>query len=146
MTSSAARAEILVRALQASIEHDGRAAVDVYTEDVRAWTPALSTSSLSELMSEFDRRDDAFSDFQLEVSPLAVGGDYACVEWTVTMTHTGPLPVADGKVVDPTGMRVTLHGITVAEFRGDRICSFRQYWDELSVFEQLGLLPDGLPR
>jgi len=146
MTSAAARAETLMRVLRASIEHDGRAAADVYTEDVRAWTPAMSTSSLSELMSEFDRRDDAFSDFQLEVSPLAVGGDYACVEWTVTMAHTGRLPVAEGKVVDPTGLRVTLHGITVAEFRGDWICSFRQYWDELSVFEQLGLLPEGLPR
>ena len=27
---------------------------------------------------------------------------------------------------------------SVAEFRGDRICSLRQYWDELSVFDQLG--------
>jgi ketosteroid isomerase-like protein len=42
--------------------------------------------------------------------------------------------------VDPTGVQITLHGITVAEFRGDRICSLRQYWDELSVFDQLGLL------
>jgi hypothetical protein len=97
-------------------------------------------------MSEFDRRDDAFSDILLETSPLEAGGDYACVEWSVTMTHTGPLPVADGQVVDPTGVRVTLHGITVAEFRGDRICSLRQYWDELSIFDQLGLLPDRAPR
>jgi hypothetical protein len=97
-------------------------------------------------MTEFDRRDDAFSDVQLETSPLEAHGDYACVEWSVTMTHTGPLPVADGKVVDPTGVQVTLHGITVAEFRGDRICSLRQYWDELSVFDQLGLLPEGVAR
>ena len=145
MTSAAARAVTLVRALRARIDDDHTAA-DLYTEDVRAWTPAVSTSSLSELMSEFERRDDAFSDFQLETSPLETGGDYACVEWSVTMIHTGPLPVADGKVVDPTGMRVTLHGTTVAEFRGDRICSLRQYWDELSMFDQLGLLPDGLPR
>ena len=37
-------------------------------------------------------------------------------------------------------MRIALHGVTVAEFRGDRICALRQYWDELSVFDQLGLL------
>jgi hypothetical protein len=41
-------------------------------------------------------------------------------------------------------MRVTLYGITVAEFRDDRISSLRQYWDELSLFDQLGLLPDGV--
>ena len=146
MTSAAARAAILERALHASIDHDHTAAADLYTEDVRAWTPAVSTSSLDELMSEFDRRDDAFSDFQLETSPFEASGHYACVEWSVTMTHTGPLQVADGKVVDPTGMCVTLHGVTVAEFRGDRICSIRQYWDELSVFDQLGLLRDGAAR
>jgi ketosteroid isomerase-like protein len=62
------------------------------------------------------------------------------------MTHTGQIEVADGKVVDRTGVRVTLHGITVAELRGDRICALRQYWDELSVFDQLGLLRDGALR
>jgi SnoaL-like polyketide cyclase len=147
MTPDAARAATLVRALHASIEHDRGAAGDLYTEDMRAWTPAMSTASLSELMDEFERRDDAFSEIELEVSPLDVGGEYACVEWSVSMTHTGQIEVAHGKVVgkvvDPTGVRVTLHGITVAEFRGDRICSIRQYWDELSVFDQLGLLRDG---
>lgn len=146
MTSSAARAAILVAALRASVEHDRDAADDFYTEDVRAWTPAVSTSSLSELMSHFERRDDAFSDIALEVSPLEVGGEYACAEWSVAMTHSGHIEVADGRLVDPTGVRVTVHGITVAEFRGDRICSLRQYWDELSVFDQLGLLHDGAVR
>jgi hypothetical protein len=146
MTSAAARAAILERALHGSIDLDHSVAADVYTEDVRAWTPAMSTSSLGELMSEYDRRDDAFSDVQLETSPLEAGGDYACVEWSVSMIHSGPFPVAGGKVVEPTGMQVTLYGITVAEFRGDRICSLRQYWDELSVFDQLGLLPDGAAR
>jgi ketosteroid isomerase-like protein len=142
MTSSADRAATLVAALHAGVEHDRHAADDFYTQDVRAWTPAMSTSSRSELMSELERRDDAFSDLQLEASPLDVGGDLACVEWSVTMTHTGPLAVAEGRVVDPTGMRVTLYGITVAEFRDDRICALRQYWDELSLFDQLGLLPE----
>lgn len=140
MTSSAARAAVLTRALFASIHHDRGAAGDVYTDDVRAWTPAISTSSLPELMAEFDRRDDAFSDIKLDVAPLEVGGDYACAEWSVTMTHSGQLAVDQGRFVNPTGVCVTLNGITVAEFRGDRICSLRQYWDELTVFDQLGLL------
>ena len=146
MTPGAARAATLVRALHASIEHDHGAVGDVYTDDVRAWTPALSTASLSELMGEFERRDDAFSDIELDVSPLDVGGEYACAEWSVRMTHTGRIELAEGKVVDPTGVRVTLYGITVAEFRGDRICALRQYWDELSVFDQLGLLRDSAVR
>jgi ketosteroid isomerase-like protein len=72
-----------------------------------------------------------------------VGGGYACAEWSVTMTHSGPLTLAGGEVVEPTGARITVNGVTVAEFRGDRICSLRQYWDELGVFEQIGLMADG---
>jgi ketosteroid isomerase-like protein len=76
------------------------------------------------------------------VRPLDVGGAQACAEWSVAMTHSGPLVLAGGDVVEATGTRITLNGATVAEFRGDRICAARQYWDELAVFEQVGLLTD----
>jgi ketosteroid isomerase-like protein len=143
VTSNEARAATLVRALRASIEGDSGAVTALYTDDVKAWAPALSASSARELAAEYERRDDTFSDIQLQVLPLDVGGDFACVEWTVTMTHSGPLTLRDGVVVEPTGLSVTLNGATVAEFAGDRICSFRQYWDEFAVLEQLGLLYDG---
>ena len=142
MTSNAVRAATLRRALQAGLDGNERALRDLYTDDVTAWTPALSAASLDELMAEVERRDAAFSDVELEVVPLDVGGDYACAEWSVVMTHTGPLVLAGGEVVEPTGTRVTVNGATVAEFRGDRICSLRQYWDELAVFEQIGLVGD----
>jgi SnoaL-like polyketide cyclase len=142
VTSNASRATTLMRALEAGLGGDGKALRDLYTEDVKAWTPALSASSLTELVAELDRRDEAFSDIEVEVAPLDVGGYYACAEWSVTMTHTGPLTLAGGDVVEPTGARITVNGATVAEFRGDRICSLRQYWDELGVFEQIGLMAD----
>jgi ketosteroid isomerase-like protein len=142
MTSNAARATTLMRALRAGLDGNASSIRELCTEDVTAWTPALSASSISELAAEFDRRDQAFSEIELEVAPLDVGGDYACAEWSVSMRHTGPLVLAGREVVEPTGTRITLNGATVAEFRGDRICSLRQYWDELAVFEQIGLMPD----
>jgi ketosteroid isomerase-like protein len=142
MTTNQARAATLMRALRASIEGDSGAVDDLYTADVKAWAPALSASSAAELAAEFERRDATFSDIQLQALPLDVGGDFACVEWTVTMTHSGPLTLREGAVLEPTGLSVTLNGATVAEFVGDRICSFRQYWDEFAVLEQLGLLYD----
>jgi ketosteroid isomerase-like protein len=140
MTTSEARAETLVRALRAGIDGDRVALQALFTDDVRAWTPALSTSSLGELIDALDRRDDAFSDMTLDAMPLDVGGDYACVEWTVHMTHSGTITLSDHRTIEPSGIRVTLHGVTIAEFHGDRICSLRQYWDEFDVFEQLGVL------
>jgi ketosteroid isomerase-like protein len=58
------------------------------------------------------------------------------------MTHSGKFALAGGVFIEPTGLRITINGVTVAEFRGDRICSFRQYWDEFSVLEQLGVFSD----
>jgi ketosteroid isomerase-like protein len=145
MTSNQDRATIVVRALQAGAERDRPALQALLTDDVRAWTPALSTASLTELIDELDRRDEAFSDIELDVAPLDVSGDYACVEWTVRMSHSGAIVLSDDRTIEPAGTRVTLHGVTVAEFLGDRICSFRQYWDEFSVLEQLGVPSDALP-
>jgi ketosteroid isomerase-like protein len=140
VTTNTGRTSILERALRGSIEGDSTVIGEVYTDDVRVWAPALSVSSARELAEEFRRRDDVFSGIELEIFPLDVSGDYACAEWTVTMTHSGRLVLADGLVVEPTGIQVTINGATVAEFDGDRICSLRQYWDEFGVLEQLGVL------
>ena len=56
------------------------------------------------------------------------------------MTHSGPFAI-DDDVIDATGLRVTLIGVTVAEFEGDRIRSFRQYFDEAALLEQMRLRP-----
>ena len=142
MTSNEERAATLGRALRAGIDGDHDALRALLTEDVRAWTPAFATASLEELIEQLDQRDEAFTDIALDIAPLDVGGDYACVEWTVEMTHTGTLTLGDGTTIEPTNTRVTMHGVTVAEFEGERICSLRQYRDEFAVLDQLGVESD----
>jgi ketosteroid isomerase-like protein len=139
MTANAKRADTLRRAIRAGISGDRATLEQLYTDDVKAWTPAHAASSRAELLAELERRDDAFSDVEIDVTTLDVGGDYACAEWRVTMTHSGPLTLRDAAAIEPTDLRITVNGVTVAEFDGDRICALRQYWDELAVYEQLGL-------
>jgi ketosteroid isomerase-like protein len=140
MTTNASRAAALVGAVRAAVDGEHRDVGDVFTDDVKTWTPAWTTSTLDELLEQFARRDTALSDTELDVIALDVNGDHACVEWNVTTTHSGTLSLRDGTEVEATGLRVTLFGVAVAEFDGDRICALRQYWDELSLFEQLGLV------
>jgi len=140
MTTNEARAATLARALRAGINGDRDAVAAACTPDVRVWAPALTAGSLTELLDALDARDAAFSDIDLEITPLDVGGDFACVEWSVRMTHTGELDLGGGRRFDATNERVAVHGTTIAEFDGDRICSLRQYWDEFAVLEQLGVL------
>ena len=52
----------------------------------------------------------------------------------------------DELVIEATGIRVTLHGTTIAEFEGEKISSFRQYWDEIELLEQLTPPPKTDPQ
>jgi ketosteroid isomerase-like protein len=142
MASNAERAATLVRALEASMRGDSSVVAELYTENVRGWAPSLSVSSAVELAVELEDREDAFSEVELDVTPLDVSGDRACVEWVVTLTHSGRLEMDDELVIEPTGIRVTLHGTTIAEFEGEKISSFRQYWDEIELLEQLTPPPE----
>ena len=140
MTSNAVQAEILERALHAGVTGDAQTVRQLCTDDVTVWGPASFTSSVAELAAAIGRRDEGFSAVELEVTPLDVAGDHACAEWSASMTHSGPVMLAGGTALEPTGVRITVHGVTVAEFQEDRICAVRQYYDELSVLEQLGVL------
>jgi hypothetical protein len=139
VSTNAERAGRLIQALQAGLDGDHRAIAQLCTADVRAWTPTLSTCSVEELLAELSDHESAFSDLALETFPLDVGGEFACVEWIASMTHTGPLVTVMGAQIEPTGLRVTVIGVTVAEFSGTLICSLRQYWDEAMLFDQLGV-------
>jgi ketosteroid isomerase-like protein len=131
----------LVQAIEASVTGDSRVVRELYADDVQGWSPVMTVSSAAELAVELEDRQEAFSEIDLEVTPLDVGADQACVEWVATATHSGPLVVDEDVVIEPTGGRFSLRGVTVADFEGDRIRAFRQYWDEVSLLEQLELIP-----
>jgi ketosteroid isomerase-like protein len=141
MGSSADRAASLVQAIEATVTGDSRVVRELYADDVQGWSPVMTVSSAAELAVELEDRQEAFTDIELDVTPLDVGDDQACVEWIATATHSGPLVIDEDVVIEPTGGRFTLRGVTVADFEGDRIRAFRQYWDEVSLLEQLQLLP-----
>jgi ketosteroid isomerase-like protein len=141
MTSNLDRSRFLADALGAIAHADRSELLRLLAPDVRMWSPEVSASSRDELFDALGRREEAFSDVLLHVTPLDVGGDHACAEWTVTMTQTGPIGLANGTTIDPTGLPIELHGVTVAEFVDDEIVSLRQYWNERSLFDQLGGVP-----
>ena len=103
MGSSADRAAVLVQAIEATVAGDSRVVRDLYADDVQGWSPVMTVSSAAELAVELEDRQEAFSEIDLEVTPLDVGDDQACVEWIATATHSGPLVVDEEVVIEPTG-------------------------------------------
>lgn len=133
MASNAERAAILVRALEASVVGDSTVIADLFTDDVRGQSPELTVSSAAELAVEFEDRGGSCTDIEFDVSPFDVADDRACIEWVVTLTQTDRPDYTDEVDLGVGGTRVTLRGVTVAEFDGDKISAFRQYSDEVEA-------------
>lgn len=78
----------------------------------------------------------AFPDGHGEILALYVVGDTVVAEWRMSGTNTGAL---DG--APPTGRAFTRCGCSVAVVRGGKIVEYRDYFDRLSLQEQLSPEP-----
>ena len=135
------RALIVQDALEAAVTGDEARLEQVYTDDVTGWSPTATATSREDLLADLRGRKGVFSDVDLALDAVDEVGDKVIAEWRLAATHTGPLEL-DELRLDPTGRRVELRGVLIAEFEGERIKRFRQYWDEVALLDGLGLLPE----
>src|SRR5438876_5593787 len=134
---SGSRKEVLSDALKAEV---GAASADLetlFTDDVTGWSPYATVSGLAALADLSALREVAFSNVVLTFRGLDEVGNKAFAEWLVEADHTGPLVLAEDAVLEATGRRVQMPGVTVADFREGKIRSFRTYFDDISLIEQL---------
>lgn len=134
---SESRKNVLLKALEAEV---GSAPVDLstlFTDDVVGWSPYASVSGLTAVAELAALREVAFSNVSVSVRGLDEVGNKAFAEWLVEADHTGPLVLGEDAVLDATGRHVQLPGATVADFRDGKIRSFRTYFDDMSLIEQL---------
>ena len=134
---SESRRDVLSKALEAEV---GGAPADLgtlFTDDVVGWSPYATVSGLDALAGLAALREDAFSNVVIMFRAVDEVGNKAFAEWLVEADHTGPLVLGDDAVVEATGRHVQLPGVTVADFREGKIRSYRTYFDDLSVIEQI---------
>ena len=131
------RKDTLARALEAEV---GGEAVDpgtLFTDDVVGWSPLASVSGLTALTAMEVIHELAFSNVVMLFRGLDEVGNKAFAEWVIEADHTGPFILSEDSVLEPTGRHVQLAGATVADFRDGKIRSFRTYFDDISLIEQL---------
>jgi steroid delta-isomerase-like uncharacterized protein len=82
----------------------------------------------------------AFPDAHVDIQGVHIIDDVVVEEGTFTGTQDGVLrgPMGD---VPPTGRRVKVDYIQVLRFRDGKHVSFNLMFDQLTMLEQLGLLP-----
>jgi ketosteroid isomerase-like protein len=134
---SGSRKEVLAEAIKAEA---GAAPVDLktlFTDDVMGWSPYITVTGLTALADLAALREEAFSNVVITFRGLDEVGNKALAEWLVEADHTGPLVLGEDSVLEATGRHVLLPGVTVADFREGKIRSFRTYFDDLSLIEQI---------
>ena len=134
---SESRKDVLLKAIEAEV---GGASVDratLFTDDVVGWSPIATVSGLKDLADLAAIRETTFSNVVIMFRGLDEVGNKAVAEWLIEADHTGPLDLGEDAVVEATGRHIRLAGVTVADFRGQKIRSFRTYFDDVSLIEQM---------
>ena len=111
---SESRKDVLLKALEAEV---GGASVDpgtLFTEDIVGWSPYATVQGLPALAELSTLRETAFSN--------------------VVIMFRG---LDEDVALEATGRHVQLAGVSVADFREGKIWSYRTYFDDLSMIEQI---------
>jgi ketosteroid isomerase-like protein len=134
---SDSRRDILLRAIEAEVAGESEDLGSLFTDDVVGWSPYASVSGLAALAALAALRELAFSNVVILFRGLDEVGNRAYAEWLIEADHTGPLILGEGAELEPTGRHVQLPGVTVADFRDGKIRSYRTYFDDISLIEQI---------
>jgi ketosteroid isomerase-like protein len=134
---SGSRKDVLSDALKAEVGAGSADLETLFTDDVTGWSPYASVSGLTALADLSTLREEAFSNVVVTFRGLDEVGNKAFAEWLVEADHTGLLVLSEDTALEATGRHVQLPGVTVADFRDGKIRSYRTYFDDLSLIEQI---------
>ena len=133
-----------VRKLNAAVNaHDLNPIGDMYAEDAELVWPGLGAIKGRQAVVDFYARIlGAFPDIEVTIKRILQQGDAVAVEYTSVGTNGGPLPLPSGDL-PATNKKVTIEAASVgtADSSG-RIKFQREYFDQVEILAQLGLMPN----
>ena len=80
----------------------------------------------------------AFPDLNATVEDVIAERDKVVTRWTIRGTHQGEIE----EFGPPTGRQMGLKGLTMHRIEGGKIVEEWEGYDNLSVMQQLGLVPE----
>lgn len=89
----------------------------------------------------FDAYVSAFPDLSIQIHDLIAEGDAVVSTYTARGQHSGSL-----MNVEPTGKQVEVSGVSILRFKGGRMVEGNTLWNEMSLMQQLGVVPESVTR
>jgi predicted ester cyclase len=103
-------------------------------------TPDYDGTGGKTFLEYLDKWTGGFPDFDLETGPIISEGDRSAFIWMFRGTNTGPLEPGDGSSLPATNKKVEVGVSGWATWQGDQLTAMTAYWDQLAIFQQLGLV------
>jgi steroid delta-isomerase-like uncharacterized protein len=115
----------------------------VCDESYVAHDPLTGDADIEALEDSVRMYRAAFPDLTPTILSTIAEGDTVCTRWRMDGTHENPI-----LGIPASGKHLSVDGITVTRFRGDKLAESFVQWNTLSFLQQLGVVPglDALVR
>jgi ketosteroid isomerase-like protein len=131
------RRAVLQRAVEACVVGDVEALPDLFTADVSGWSPNMLVGSLDDLREIVAYREDALAGVKLHADAVDVFGNKGLMEYRVSAVFSGSFFVDEEFTIEPNGRELVIGAALVAEFSDGKISTFRNYFDDAALMEQM---------
>ncbi len=126
----------------ATVKHDIKAVMSVYSDDVVLSTPdAGELKDRTEIAAYWKQFLDGFPDGKYEYLSKIEAGDKAIDEGWFEGTNTKPVTLPNGETMPATGKHIRLRSCDIATVKDGTITEHHMNFDELDFQRQLGLAP-----
>jgi len=140
--SRAEQIEVMRARVEATNTRDWDRWQNLHTEDATRSAPELEAplQGSAAMRAAIEVLSTAFPDYHLELTQSFGEGEWLAVRLHTSGTMTGPLLLSDGTEVPPTGRPIEQDWTALVRFEGERIAQFDEFYDQLLLMQQLGLL------
>jgi hypothetical protein len=112
-----------------------------HSKDVKVnWPDGHYTSGIERHIEDLKAMFVYSPDTSIKVHPIKIGsGEYTSVIGVMTGTFTQPMPIGDGKFIQPTGKKFSINMCTVGHWKNGVMIEEWLFWDNATYMKQIGI-------
>jgi len=106
------------------------------------WPDGHHTNGLARHLEDMKAMFVYAPDTKIKVHPIRFGngtGEWTCVTGVMTGTFTKPMPLGNGKFIQPTGKSFHLPMCTVGHWKDGLMIEESLFWDNQTYLKQMGI-------
>ena len=112
-----------------------------HSKDVKVnWPDGHYTNGIERHIEDLKAMFVYAPDTSIKVHPVKFGSaEYTSVIGVMTGTFTKPLPIGDGKFIQPTGKKFSINMCTVGHWKDGVMVEEWLFWDNATYMKQIGM-------